>query len=450
MNTPSLSSAVGWLSLGFALAGGAACSDAGAPPDTGTTPDADASEPGDGDEPVEPQGPALVERAPLDTTTCSETLAPMTPALKDWVPLAAVALDDAVWALQAIFDAQSGAQSLAIGRVERDGSLGARTALPSANVWSDVALAALGQDLFALWHDLVGRLTYAVVDATEGTITTQGEVGASGLGALVVRDEAVFVVVGGGAGLEVRRSSGAEPAEPVTLDAAPGNVTALSAVATPAGLAVAWSATGADPDASDLWLQRADATGAPVGGRLRVSPAPRAGHSYADAFYGGSPKGAATLLAVGDDLWATYTDGWVDFNGVEGPAGYTGAIELYLAVVHADDRIDRYPLDTPTVGRASGPASLFHVGSAVGASWAAGSTIFVCAGCFVDNDIHLLLLDPASLTPLAAPFVHAHRDHGVYRLRPVLVGDDVWTLATQDFHGTPGWPALAIASRGAR
>lgn len=434
-----------WLVVAWGFLGG--CGDSGASGDVAdTSPIADTADTADGADTTPSEGP-IVERGSTDRFACHESLAPTQPAVKNWSAAATVVANGRTWALQ------TGDQKLYLGAVGADAKLGTRWELPTQS-WSVASAAALadGAIVTLVWseyQDAGGQvLRHARVDVDEGIVTAPHDLASSssfGTVGLARNDGVTGLVWSEASG----GSEGVVRYARLDADGFDGTPTELGRGADPstsgaaitgrgAGFAVSWSkpATG-DATAYELWLQAIDAAGTPQGAAARVSPEATAGHSFGS----GWNQGARPMLAVGDELWIAYTETWSNGDFMN----QHGATDLFVAVVTADGSIARHPVNRSVVDQNSTQASLFAYGSAVGLTWTAGTAIYICAGCYVDYDLHVLLIDPTTMTPAAPVVVHTHNAHGYSRPRTTVVGDAVMTLAWQDFHAL-GYPAVAITT----
>jgi len=82
--------------------------------------------------------------------------------------------------------------------------------------------------------------------------------------------------------------------------------------------------------------------------------------------------------------------------------------------------------------------SLVPFGDAVAVLWARGSHIYICGGCVPDHGIDLLLVDPATLTPLSNVVSLTNggdpRGGGLLRHRAAVVGSSLLVPYLLTFH----------------
>lgn len=391
----------------------------------------------------------ILERPSSDELACSEGVAPTQPSVKDWRPAAVVAVGNEVWALQA------GEGEMFFGKIDADGTLGTRHDLgPMTVAYGEGAAHADGSSVTLVWaefHDDTAALRHAVVDVAKGVTTPKHDLVTANL----LRD--ISLAANGttlaAAWSEEPDEEGAakvrfarlgadgidgEIVDVVADDGAYGGL-APAMVAYKAGFALSWSegAPGGDDTPSERWFVRLDAHGQKTSEPLRVSPALTEGFAYGTTFY----SGASSMLVVGDDVWLAYFGGFSkpDFENPEG----TGI--LRIAIVDANGHVIDVPLNPAVTNKLQTEGNLFAFGDAVGVAWTGGTTIFECAGCFVDYDLQVALIDPTTLELVADPFTHTHNAHGYRNLRVAVAGNDIYTLAMQDFHAI-SFPAIARAT----
>jgi hypothetical protein len=114
-----------------------------------------------------------------------------------------------------------------------------------------------------------------------------------------------------------------------------------------------------------------------------------------------------------------------------------------LAVVPADGDVAQHPLQAAEDGVTATDATLFRLDGKLGVLWSEGTIIFVCGGCYADNDLKVVLVDPDAIVPASAIATHAHADHGYVGPAAVVLGGDVLSVSTQDFHAL-SFPAVAV------
>jgi hypothetical protein len=81
-------------------------------------------------------------------------------------------------------------------------------------------------------------------------------------------------------------------------------------------------------------------------------------------------------------------------------------------------------------------------GDALALLWARGSHIYICGGCIPDHDLHAVLIDPESLTPLSN-VVKVGAEHGGLLRRQTLVQESDLLAAFEIMFHTNSYPAFA-------
>jgi hypothetical protein len=78
--------------------------------------------------------------------------------------------------------------------------------------------------------------------------------------------------------------------------------------------------------------------------------------------------------------------------------------------------------------------SFVELDDRVGLMWTSGSIIWICAGCITDNDLHFVLLDPDAIVPASNVVTQLHQMNGIVAPLAAIVGADLLTAASLDFH----------------
>jgi len=400
----------------------------------------------DGGDATSPPGTPVLEREGTGAWSCDEELAPTRPADQDWYVQGAVAVGDAVWALR------SGNEKLAFTRVGADGAWGTSHALTYGRwVMGGATPIARGSEVTLVWVEEAaeagGRaLRHAVVDTTSGVSTAAHTiVGATSAYAnapsLVRVDDATYLAWGAGddsgrVTLRFARLSAAGALEGAvdlrTIDQAWNGITPAM-VRTGDGFTLAWSEPNAQ-SGYELWVMRVGDQGEVAQAAQRISSTASANEHFGAAW----EAGVSPLLQVGDRTWIVYTRSHFN-NDFADPKG---GVDLRLAVIDAAGAVTTHDVNTPVDGRSHTQASLSAFGDLVALTWVQGATIYICGGCFVDYDIRHVLLDPDVIVPVSAIVTHTHADHGYRRPMPLVIGDAITTLASQDFHAL-SYPAAA-------
>jgi hypothetical protein len=228
-------------------------------------------------------------------------------------------------------------------------------------------------------------------------------------------------------------SMGNVRAAPRALTAMPGATFASPApaiAATTSGYAMIWR----DPSSSAGGIDFASAglTGAEAEARHRVS-AP-VGPGLVVGGVNSFESATNALLANGDGFLAAWIEGRQggDLHGA-------GSV---VRVARLDGRGNRlgdasslrsFQADVDEV-----EPSLVPFGDAVAVLWARGSHIYICGGCVPDHGIDLLLVDPATLTPLSNVVSLTNggdpRGGGLLRHRAAVVGSSLLVPYLLTFH----------------
>jgi hypothetical protein len=116
-------------------------------------------------------------------------------------------------------------------------------------------------------------------------------------------------------------------------------------------------------------------------------------------------------------------------------------------------------LGTPAPLRAPEPdtdevePALTKLGDNVAVTWARGSRIYVCGGCIPDHRIDMLLVDPATLTPLGDVLTlqpgATTRAGGLLRRDVAALGSSLLATFNLTFHvhATPGSATFACDAK---
>jgi hypothetical protein len=76
--------------------------------------------------------------------------------------------------------------------------------------------------------------------------------------------------------------------------------------------------------------------------------------------------------------------------------------------------------------------------------WTEGEEIYICGGCFPNNALHLVWIDPTELVPISAPLVVPPLAGGFTDEQAAFLGDSILVTADLRFHvhSEPGSVAL--------
>lgn len=194
-------------------------------------------------------------------------------------------------------------------------------------------------------------------------------------------------------------------------------------------------------DAGEVWFARFDEHGL-LGGARRISqPAGEVSSSL------GYTAGGA-LVAVGGRTFATFTE-----TRTRGgfPDQQTSVIARIARI--DDDGVELHALQEHVVDETVTSPQLVAYAGQLAIVYTYGAVIYICAGCITDYDVHLALLDPATLAPVAAEVVLRHdlggARNGLTNPRVAPIGDDLLVSASLDFHAL-SYPATGAFTCGPR
>jgi hypothetical protein len=66
--------------------------------------------------------------------------------------------------------------------------------------------------------------------------------------------------------------------------------------------------------------------------------------------------------------------------------------------------------------------------------WTSGTIPGICIGCVSDNDLHFVLLDPEAVVPASNVAIQLNPMNGIIGPLGAVVGADMLTVASLDFH----------------
>lgn len=208
---------------------------------------------------------------------------------------------------------------------------------------------------------------------------------------------------------------------------------AQSLVATDGGFAATW--TNGSYVESEVFFARLDAAGQIVSGPHRISRAKGGGYTSSGAF---DTVGTA-LVAVGDKYVAafveTYSEGGFDAQ--------KSSTVVRIATVDGDGKGQLHTLQAPVEDMTANAPSLVTYGENIGVLWSYGTIIYICGGCIADYDMHLALLDPATLSPVAPEVVQVSGTNGFRSPRGVVLDGKLFTTTSLDFHAL-SYPATGV------
>lgn len=221
-----------------------------------------------------------------------------------------------------------------------------------------------------------------------------------------------------------------EPVEVAALGATYGAVSASVASTGDGGHALAYVAAAGE--GTEVFFVVLDADGAQRFEPRRISRA--AGDGWWAGF-GYAPR--RNLIAVGDRFWLTYSEGWSDFDTMEGHT------TIALAELDGDGDAQVHTVQAPTEGIEHRWPSFAEVDGSPALMWTTGTIIWICGGCVSDHDLNLVLLDPEAIVPASEVVTQPSMFNGI--IAPVIAvdGSDILTAGSLDFH------ALTMPASGA-
>ena len=105
------------------------------------------------------------------------------------------------------------------------------------------------------------------------------------------------------------------------------------------------------------------------------------------------------------------------------------------APVRLGREVDNVNAEEPALYAKDGQVAVF---------WTEGQEIYICGGCFPDNSLHLVWIDPTDLVPSSAPLVVPPLAGGITDEQAAFLGDSILVTADLRFHvhSEPGSLAL--------
>lgn len=343
-------------------------------------------------------------------------------------------------------------QQLLVSSFDPAGTFGAPVTVPVTNPMEAGAVAAAprGDGFVTVWVE-GGMLRLAAFDAAGtlvlgprdvlSTVPAGGDPHRAGI------DPRLAAGADGGFGLvytpqvtlgsyEVRFAvldpDGSVRMPPRPLTATPGAAFAAPApaiVATAGGYAFVWRDPGAPDGGIDF--AAADLRGAEVVARHRISPPAGAGLVLGGV--GVFEPATNALAPVGDGFVAAWTE------ARRGDLKDAGSVVRLARLDGAGNRLGvpvslrAFETDADEVEPA-----LVPFGDALAVMWGRGSHVYRCGGCVADHRIDLLLVDPATLTPVSnLVSVNNGGDPkagGLLRRRVAVLGDSLLTTYLLTFH----------------
>jgi hypothetical protein len=337
------------------------------------------------------------------------------------------------------------------------GTFGPASKLPLIDPESAGGLAAAprGDGFAVVWVD-GGKLRFAAFDASGQEVVAPRDVldgfdrlanpmltaGPEGLGL-------VYAALVGAENTGIREvrfalldSMGAVHSPPRALSR-PGDTfthpaPAITASAT--GFAMAWRDPASKTGGIDF--AAVDVNGVEVVARRRISPATAPG-VVAGGLAGFEPPTTA-LLSIGDG----YLAAWAETQRGAGDSGASSVVKVVRLDGAGRGQGAPVAMRAATKDIDEVEPTLVRFGDAVAVLWGRGSHIYICGGCQPDNSIDLVLIDPATLTPVSNQLSLTNggdpRAGGLLRRRVVRLGESLLTTYLLNFHvhATPGSAAF--------
>jgi hypothetical protein len=406
----------------------------------------DAEDAAGDDASVDP-GTPILERPMQLTHTCTETLPPTQPDPGDWTP-GGLALDSdgAAWV------ARAGA-ALGVSTIAVDGTLGPLVELDTDQFTvGRTEMVVQGGRTIIVWGESLpngdSTLSYAAVE--DGNVVVQAK-NIAGTTSYFIHSVSLALAPDGEVGVLWADSSiqgklqmrfaridgqGDLTGDPIEIGKV-ASVTGSSEgvlVTTPTGFAVAWTAS-VGLGRSEVWFATIDGDGQYLISPKRISRESEQGYRASIGYR----RGSTPLVVEGDGYLLAY--GLEYFNeDYANPKGWT---IVELAAIDSEGSEVIHQLHAPVNDVSSSYPTLFRLDGRLGLLWSSGAAIYICAGCFVDNDLKLVLLDPDDLAPASEVATHAHAEHGYVQPAAVVLGQDVLSVSSQDFHAL-SYPAAAV------
>lgn len=313
-----------------------------------------------------------------------------------------------------------------------DGALGSAQSLPAEaqTYLGQLTSTQVDEQLALLWTESTAndsQLMLAGVEAT-GDVTVPRAPLTSGAGQ---RNFPVFTAVSegyavawtrpsvGGAGgstieLVLVGADGKPSGDVATVVEGTGNLQSQELVPHAGGLALLYSRVDYATNVQGNFYQRLDSNGARQGEPVKLG----------DGF------GAVSSLRRGDELLVAWTEQTGDFDGDMTRTIHVGAIGASGELIGST-----YALQAPVVDEENVDPHWVDMGDDVGLFWSQGSIIYICAGCFPDNQLKFVVLGGDDFTrrsevlSLASPNVFGLRS-------PLAVrsGEEILALASVTHH----------------
>ncbi|MFO0729330.1 MAG: hypothetical protein U1E65_36455 [Myxococcota bacterium] len=216
---------------------------------------------------------------------------------------------------------------------------------------------------------------------------------------------------------------------------------ALSLLQTDAGFAVFYRTKSSGTAlTSDVYVARLDASAHPQGTPAKLSTTSGPEQSAGGGQMFGAPRISA--LRIGDQYLAAWAESETRTVGGN-PIGWSRILVQRLnlqlepsgAPVRLGREVDNVNAEEPALYAKDGQVAVF---------WTEGQEIYICGGCFPDNSLHLVWIDPTDLVPSSAPLVVPPLAGGITDEQAAFLGDSILVTADLRFHvhSEPGSLAL--------
>jgi hypothetical protein len=347
---------------------------------------------------------------------------------------------------------QPGPFSFLVSKVDASGTLAAGTALDVENVDMVMSPRALplGEGALGMFWIDSGVVWFAKLDASGAvaiapkSLVTDASLGEGyGNHLRVARDASGAVAVVWlssmyTAHIALTDDSGA-PATPRELFPAAMQVPRVVA-AEGGGFAAIYR--DYDPDFTDptnVFFARLDAAGSAIGEPVKLTDFTMTG--------GGSSFGGSEVALL--DIEGGYLAGWTeaDSGDFETGTGAYSVVRVQRLSATGEAQTPAVLIDAKTDDVDQVEPSFVRWGDAVGLLWARGSHIYICGGCVPDHGIHMVMIDPQSLSPKSdvVEVPPPSMGGGLLGRNHALSGTDDLLLTVQiqyHVHSEPGFAAL--------
>lgn len=206
---------------------------------------------------------------------------------------------------------------------------------------------------------------------------------------------------------------------------------APSAIVTSSGIVLMYrNNQTAQAPSPHILAQRLDAAGTKIGAPTTLTTVSGMGYAAGGGGMFSSPRVAITEVDGG--FVAAWSEAFTR-DPFGQPVGWSRVmvqrLDSELRPLGPAERVQREVDDV----NAEEPALYTRDGKVI-LMWSQGAEIYFCGGCFPDNSLHLIWLDPADLTPISAELVVPPLSGGLVGHQLVSRGDDHLVLTDIQFH----------------